>query len=200
MSKKLKMLARKVYCYVKYKKGNGNYNPTIVSSNCIGGVVSSDMGLKFSSPTVNLYIIPKDFVKFCSKLEYYLNQQLKWVKEDMNCPVAMLDDITIYFLHYKTEEEAEMKWNERKTRVNYDNLYFIMTDRDGCTYEDLLNFDSLSGCKNKVVFTHKYYPEIKSAFYLKKFKKEGQVGVITKLKKFSWFRDLDEFDWKKFLN
>ncbi len=37
MSKKLKMLARRAYCYVKYKKGNGNYNPTIVSSNCIGG-------------------------------------------------------------------------------------------------------------------------------------------------------------------
>lgn len=162
--------------------------------------MSSDMELKFLSPTINLYIIPKDFVKLCSNLKYYFAQQLEWIESDVDCPTAMLDDITIYFLHYKSKEDAEKKWNERKLRVNYNNLFFIMTDRDGCTYEDLKAFDELSGCRNKVVFTHKKYPEFKSSFYLKKFNNDGQVGVITKLKKFSWFRDLDAFDWCKFLN
>lgn len=158
------------------------------------------MGLKFLSPTINLYIVPKDFVKFCSKLKFYLQQPLVWIKSEVDCPTAKCLDVTIYFLHYKSEEEAERKWNERKRRVNYDNLFFIMTDRDGCTYEDLKAFDGLTGCRNKVVFTHKNYPELKYSFHLKKFEKDGQVGVITKLKKFSWFRDLDAFDWREFLN
>ncbi len=194
------IVLRKIYCFLKYRIGNKNINPTIISSNCIGGVVCSDMHLKFCSPTVNLYILPSDFVKFCKNLEFYLNQNLVFMQSDVGCPTAMLGDITIYFLHYKDEKDAKEKWDLRKLRVDYDNLYFVMTDRDGCRYEDLQAFDKLTDCKNKVVFTHKQYPTIKSSFYMKKFKNDSQIGIITSLDRYSYKRDLDEFDWRKFLN
>lgn len=196
----LRLLFRKIYCWFKYNRDNKNFNPSIISANCIGGVVYHDMKLRFFSPTVNLYILPSDFVKLCSNLEFYLNQNLRFFKSEVNCPTAMCGDITIYFLHYKSEKQAEEKWNERRLRINYDNLYFIMTDRDGCKYEDLQAFDKLTCCKNKVVFTSKYYPEISSSFYMKKFKNDNQIGIITALRKNSYKRDLDEFNWREFLN
>lgn len=49
-----------------------------------------------------------------------------------------------------------------------------MTDRDGCTKEDLIEFDKLS-YKNKIVFTHVPYDDIKSAVYIKGFEKDNEV-------------------------
>ena len=46
-------------------------------------------------------------------------------------------------MHYGTFEEAKLKWYERSKRVDYSNLYIVMTDRDGCTYEDMLEFDKI---------------------------------------------------------
>ena len=56
----------------------------------------------------------------------------------------------------------------------------MMTDKDGgkgAKYEDLQAFDNLP-YPNKVVFTHKPYPELKSAFYIKGFENEGEVGDL----------------------
>ena len=62
-----------------------------------------------------------------------------------------------------------------------DNLFVIMTERDGCTYEDLKAFNSLKK-KNKVVFTYKPYPELESAYYIPGFEEEGSVGYCWKFK------------------
>lgn len=60
-------------------------------------------------------------------------------------------------MHYKTFEDAKEKWDSRKNRLNYNNLFIICTDRDGCTYEQIKRFDQLT-YKNKIMFTHKLYP------------------------------------------
>ena len=54
-----------------------NENITIISANCVGGVIYHDLGLKFNSPTVNLYFNASDYVKFVSNLTYYLQCELK---------------------------------------------------------------------------------------------------------------------------
>ena len=53
-----------------------NSDFTIISSNCLGGVISHKLGLKFMSPTVNLFIEPSSFVKFCKNLPFYFEQPL----------------------------------------------------------------------------------------------------------------------------
>lgn len=45
-----------------------NPNPTVFASNCNGGVMTHDLGLQFRSPTVNLYIRPKEYVRFLGNL------------------------------------------------------------------------------------------------------------------------------------
>lgn len=79
-----------------------------------------------------------------------------------------------------------------------------MIERDGCTYEDILEFDNLS-YKNKVVFVSKEMPEIKSAIHIPKANEtiNGKIQVKNLLgyrNKLVGKRDIDLFDYIKFFN
>ena len=72
------------------------------------------------------------------RFEYYNSLTLTFDAEtNRGYPVGKLGDVTIEFIHYKSNEEAFAKWEERKQRINLDNLFVIFTDRDGCTEENL---------------------------------------------------------------
>ena len=112
----------------------------------------------------------------------------------------MVGDVEIRFNHYKTFEEAAAKWEERKQRINWDNLFVIGIDGDDCTYDSIRRFDALP-FENKVIFTHKPYPEFSSAYYLRGFEIRGEVVRITDFKnQFRIRRYLDQFDYISFLN
>lgn len=141
-----------------------NPNPTVFASNCNGGVMTHDLGLQFNSPTVNLYIRPKEYVKFLGNLNHYLYETHFVEGEDAGYPVGILDDIRVDFVHYQNFDEAVAKWYSRLDRVGLDNAFYIMTERDGCTHDDLLSFDRLP-FKNKVVFVSRPMPEISCSFF-----------------------------------
>lgn len=103
---------------------------SIISQNCIGGVLYHDLGMQFLSPTINLFIKEPDFVRFVLNLEHYLgcSLQMHWGEE---YPIGTLDDITIYFMHYHTCEEAKLAWERRAKRVIPDRVLVLATDRNG---------------------------------------------------------------------
>ena len=176
-------------------------NPSIITNHCIGGIISHDLGLQFLSPTVNLKILPDDFIKFVENLDKYLKAEFESVESDLPYPVAKLEDITVYFVHYKTFEEAVAKWKERAKRVNFNNLRIIMTARDGASYETLKRFDALP--YDKVVFDDVPHPELKSAVHVhrKNGKTIGNVyisDIVTATGKRAF--ELNGFDLIKFLN
>jgi uncharacterized protein (DUF1919 family) len=158
-----------------------NKDFSIISSNCIGGVICHDLGQRFLSPTVNLYFDAKDYINFLENIHYYLNCELEFLEQrEVTYPVGRLDDIKIYFFHYKNNEDAKEKWNERKKRLNFNNLFIIMTDRDGCTKELIKRFDRLP-YKNKIIFTAKPYPDIQSVVYVPGYEQENSVGLLTSI-------------------
>lgn len=177
-----------------------NKTPSILSSNCNGAIMLYDLGCRYNSPTVNLYFNTADFLRLLSNPAVYLRAELTEQKMTCPFPVGKLNDIFVYFMHYESFAQAKQKWEERATRVDPDNLFVMMTDRNGCTYEDLQAFDALPYA-HKVVFTHKPYPEIKSAFYIPGFEDAGEVGVLSDWKPGFWKRRwLDAFDSAAFLN
>ena len=178
-----------------------NTDFSLISSNCNGGFLLHDLGLRFNSPTINLWISPCDYIIFLRNLPYYLSCDMTFTTEPgISYPIGVLDDIRIYFEHYTTEEEAKRKWIERSSRLRYDNLFVMFTDRDGCTYQNLADFDALP-LKNKVVFTHVPYPEFGSAFYLKGWEDESSVGSCFAFKnKYTGKKHYDEFDYVKWFN
>ena len=178
-----------------------NRTPSIISSNCNGEFIYYDMKLKFLSPTINLSFDMNDYVKFLKNLKWYLDQKIvPYDDERFDYPTGMLGDIEIRFNHYKTFEEGVKKWDERKKRINWDNLFILAIDGDNCTYDSIKEFDNLP-YENKVIFTHKYYPEFKSAYYIKGFEEKDGVGVLLYFKKqFLIRRYLDDFNYVHFLN
>ena len=60
--------------------------------------------------------------------------------------------VRIHFLHYRTEQEASEKWERRAKRVNFENLYVIGSEVDGCTDSDIEAFVKLPFAK-KIFFS-----------------------------------------------
>jgi len=104
--------------------------------------------------------------------------------ENINYPVGRLNDITVYGEHYSSFDELRNKWNERKKRINWGNIFVFMIERDGCTYQDLRDFDKLP-YKNKVVFTKKRYENIKSSIVLPDSYDEENENV-NNLLQYAW--------------
>lgn len=178
-----------------------NTSFSLISSNCNGGFILHDLGLKFNSPFINLWIKPKDFIKILSDFQNYMDTPLCFIKEDgIDYPVGMLKDTKIYFMHYDTEAEAEAKWNERKQRINYNNLFVLFNDRDGCTYDDMIAFEKMP-FENKIIFTNKQYPDIKSSFYIRGFENQDSVGnCFDYVPKGLGKKYYDQFDYVSWFN
>lgn len=133
-----------------------NKNFTILCPNCIGGMIYHDLGMKFLSPTINLFIYDHDFVKIALNPRYYLEQELRFHDSEFDYPVATLGgEIEIYFNHYATKEDAAKSWERRKKRINWDNIYVILYDRMYVTREMILSLKS-APCRRVIVLTEKY--------------------------------------------
>lgn len=192
-------IKRKVYRMIlRIKLKNKDFS--IISSNCNGGVILSDLNIKFNTPTINLFFFPEDFLKFLSNIKENLKYELIEVNDNtFDYPVGSINNIKIHFMHYKSFKEAKEKWDLRKQRINYNNLFIIFTDRDGCTYEQIKKFNELP-YKNKIVFTHKPYPEFKSCYYIEEFENEESVGILSDYIGNTSKRYLNKFDFVKWFN
>lgn len=190
----------------KYRRRFNNPNVTILSHNCLGGVISHDLGIRFNSPFVNLWLYPKDFIKYCRNIEYYRNCKLRFLSNEIDhlgrsgYPVAMLGDIKIHFLHYKSNEEAENTWYERTKRMNLDNIRCIMSECDTCTLDDLKEFSKLQ--YPTVALVHKNYDYIGNTIYIKGFEDSEEIGNTMVYKPNCYFgkKYYDDFDFVSFLN
>lgn len=183
------------------RKALHKHDFSVFASNCNGACICHDLGLAFNSPFVNLWMTPSDFITFLSAPQKYLSLPLVFQsKKRVTYPVAMIGDLKIWFEHYSSDEEAETAWNRRRKRILWDNLFIMMTDRDGCTYEDLQRFDALP-YEHKVVFTHVPHPEIQSAFYISGFEQELCVGVCSEfINSHTGRKWYDAFDYVKWFN
>lgn len=172
-----------------FKTYNRNKDFTIISNNCWGGGIYEDLSLPYTTPIVGLYFYARDYVKFVKGIRHYLDLPLQFtdiskyrevniVRKKLAYPVGVLEDVEVQFLHYKTNEEALEKWNRRKKRVNFDNLYLKFDDRDGADLELIKEFDQIENVKNKVVFAAQNHIGVKSLIYLPEYEKEGVVGDL----------------------
>lgn len=155
-----------------------NKSFSIISNNCWGGIVYQYFNLPYQSPTVGMYFFAEEYIKFLSRLPYYMDCELSFRKlEDSKYWKAIdatgtkpllgvLDDVEIVLLHYHSETEAAEKWNRRKNRIDWDHLLIKFNDQNLCTYEMLQKFDEMN-YMNKVCFTAHEYPELNCNVWFK---------------------------------
>lgn len=142
---------------------------SIITNHCMGGIICHDLGLPFRSPTVNLKILPDDFIVFVENLEEYLSLPVIEAQDTaVSYPVGVLrgsaGDVRLYFVHYHSFDEAVSCWNRRRGRVNMDDLRIMMTIRDGCEQETIDRFSKLP-YEYKVLFADEEHPECDCAVY-----------------------------------
>ncbi len=160
---------------------------TIISNNCWAGHVYQRFNIQYNTPTVGLYFFAKDYIRFLKRLQYYLETPISFIRPDqskyyeilkklnqLHCPIGLIEDIEIIFLHYKSEEEAKEKWNRRCKRVNYDNLIIKFSEMNLCTEKELIEFDFLP-YDTKFVFTHIKRDDIKSSVHYKGYENCNEV-------------------------
>ena len=172
------------------KIGKVNSDFTIISNNCWAGSVYRYYNLPYLTPTAGLYFYADDYIRFLSDLEYYLAlpperipiseskyETIMIKKGQTSVPIGKIDDVEIMFLHYPTFEEAKDKWMRRAARVNWDNLIVKDAEMNGCTSDNIIEFDKLPFDK-KFIFTTRDYG-IKSQVLFKDYLGEAQVKDDT---------------------
>ena len=164
---RLKLIEFKRKSIANYRRKKINKSAfTIISNNCWGGEVHETDNLIKQSPTVGLFFMASDYIKFISNIKYYLAQSLvfidpkqakffndlKGTKNYGKYPVARLGDIEIYFMHYSSSIEAKEKWNRRVKRINWKHILYKFNDQNGCTEKDIMDFIELP-LEHKICFT-----------------------------------------------
>lgn len=57
----------------------------LLSPRTVWGEVYHDWGLPFNSPTINLWMVQPDFLKFVTNIQYYIKEELSFSPElEMN--------------------------------------------------------------------------------------------------------------------
>lgn len=156
---------------------------SIFAMHCFGGLMSHLFGLSFRSPFVNLFLNEQDYLRFLHMPSQYLEEKLtlkemKWQADlKFDYPIFMLDDVEIHMNHYSDVAEAIAKWNERKQRINWYNLFVTAYTE---SKEFLEEFDSLPYGK-KVCFVP-FKSDLQSAWYINPaLKKTEQFWRIVNL-------------------
>jgi len=149
---------------------------TIISDNCWGGIAYKTLGLECISPFKNLFLKEDHYLKLLSNLSYYMNQDLQFAyycedeAKKVKYPVMRLDDVYIHFNHDVDGEAATQKWERRKKKINYDNLFVEMYTKD---VEAARRFSQLDAYEKKLCFVN-FETDIECCMQLDSKEKESE--------------------------
>jgi len=130
---------------------------SLLTSDCMAGLIYHTMRRQFLSPTINMSIRDSDFLKLLSDFDYYFGHKIEFI-ESPNYPIGYIGDgdnrIKISFEHYKSEEEASEKWYARKMRMT-DNIFVVVADQNltDRQIEQFRRLEEYLPIKRKVMFT-----------------------------------------------
>jgi uncharacterized protein (DUF1919 family) len=185
MLERAMILARKAQVQL-HIRGIKSRDFSIIASNCTGTLPYRFLKIPYLTPTANLFFYAPCYIKFASRLDYYLNQELKFVGSSKyvagrivhqqfgQYPIAHLDDIEIHFMHYESEYDAQDKWVRRSQRINKQKLIFAFTDRDLCTMAIKQQFDKLAG--RKILLSAQPAPWLSSAVTVPHYRGQSEIG------------------------
>lgn len=142
---------------------------TIISNNCFGGWIYQKYKIGYQSPTVGMFILGDDYIKFIKNLKHYIDYSIRfiepeeahntvWLENNVekfgHYPIGRIDDVDIHFLHAKSSDKAESDWNRRKKRIDYKHVivkYSMQNAWSEENYKAFVDWDFPD--ENKLLFT-----------------------------------------------
>jgi uncharacterized protein (DUF1919 family) len=176
---------------------------TVFSNDCWGGELYKFLDIEYSSPFIGTYLMAPDYIRFLKKPLFYLEKEIEFVKyskyeeveEARNkfryrFPVGKIEDIEIQFMHYETQEEARIKWDKRKQRINWQNLIVKFDGSKDLASDKLIHeFDQLS-FKKKLVLTNVSKENITSNVFVPDWELDGAKMFLKSIREFNIFQFL----------
>ena len=158
---------------------------SILAAYCFGGQISHLLGLPFLSPFVNMDALGDDgrnFIRFLRNPRAYMEEPITFNRTafqtelKFDYPIVALSDVEILWNHTRVNEFdlAVSKWNERKKRINWYNLFVTMSTE---SEEVLAEFDALPYGK-KVCFVP-FKSDLDSAWYINPKIKNADCFIRT---------------------
>lgn len=193
---------------IKKKYSNGDI--TIISNNCIAGVIYNILGIRFCSPTINQWMKMTEYLEFVKDLRFWMDCDLfedleeskKW-----NFPVGYLQSNTdqskrvyLYMNHYLSFAEGKAKWEERKKRIIWDKLYVIydFNDKD-CDISLLYDFDKIP-LKNKIAIVHSEISGLNNCYRMKCISEDDPITKEFEYDGLTGKRYFEEWDYIDFFS
>lgn len=182
----------------------------IVANDCWGAEVYRYLGLPYNTPFVGLYLMAPCYISFLKKIEFNMNSELTFIEKSKykevndykkihgkDFPTGSINGIEIQFLHYQSTDDAYEKWNRRRDRMNWNNL-FVKFDasKDLATLELAASFDLLS-FNNKLCLSDIRLDNIKSNVYCTSWEVDGARMFKKSIQHFSLIRWLNTEGIKK---
>lgn len=105
---------------------------SIIANQCWGGVTYHQLCLPFLSPFINMFIKDDDYIRLLKNLRELVREPLVFVREEwekglkINYPVYKIGDVELWMNHYSDFDLAKRKFEQRRERINWDNLYVVM--------------------------------------------------------------------------
>lgn len=183
--------------YLKLNRGNLMVRDfTVISSNCWGGIFYQDLGLPYKTPFVNMFVFAECFLKLVKNFKDYMSNELvvsytsHYFEHPVSYPIGHLKDIEIHFIHYKPEDPVIEMWERRKQRINYDKLFFVLSERDGCKPQHIEEFSLIPF--PKLMFT-RYRYRYKDAYRIIPY--DNQVVLPADILSGFTYRAIDPIRW-----
>lgn len=133
--------------YLKLKESN----VSILSNNCLAGIVYKELGLNTLSPTINCFFSREHWKVFLNDYVYFLNCEMEiwdntkhghlFIQDKQFMPKGVIDNrLVCYFNHSASVEESVEKWNNKRKQINFENIVILTalgTDEDAYEFEAL---------------------------------------------------------------
>lgn len=125
-------------------------------------------------------------MSFLENPQIFADGDFKFIKNPKEgYPVGCCRDIKVYFVHYKSNEEAKGKWVERFKRIIWDDIYVIATGHGGLETPELMERFNNLPYKNKIMFTSHAWPEYPWAIQVKVLHEMEHMPPLSEFATFS---------------
>lgn len=183
---------------------------TLLCNNCLGGVIYHDLGQPFSSPTINLYLNISDFLTLVEHIEDFIDAELVHEDSWLNFPVGRLYAVNsdvivvIYFMHYKTWDDAYSAWMRRMRRVDTKKIFVLVDAVSGLSNENYNRFCNIKYHKHLLVpyKTATVPHDAVDVHFMKSYKDEDNSGksMSYTFHGMGIKRYIEEWDYLNWLN
>ena len=153
--------------------------PTIICDNCFGGIAYHFLGLRFSSPIINMFLESKSVIKIYRNVEL-LTRDLSLYKKEKNgfrgqdYPIAKTKDgLKLFMNHYNDFNNAYDLWRKRFDRINANNYVFVIQAIDE---KQLSEIDRMCEDSDKnVIATSNLYKSSEKMMYVDEWDYDKQM-------------------------